>query len=311
MNRGLLKYYLKSDLINGAISISAFIVFLVVIANRMGNSIVSYMSILMLLAETWGVFYLFAIYLHIVNPSALDVHENMNITRNGKFNLMLSRYCVAVVLPYLIVSLLLGLVLRSVETGVGLNYSQLLGRWAFDFFIVMIFMNIMFTSGMIIVAVLLSVASFVLIQVISAVFMVGLVYNDSRELILAVFYFVLGAIILIVNKQIYEKREIEKLGGVFIFNLSEKIFALCVSLVVSYVFSAVIFIFSLNFIGAIIGAVLVEVIYFIIISIIASGDFVRNLRKEMRVIWNWVLPIGIYLGLSFATIKGALDFINA
>ncbi len=292
MNTNLLKYYLKKDLRITAgyifgISVTMFVMGLVLdFSQPLSSYIIALNASFPYVA--FGVF--LAIYLPILNKTTADQWENFSLTNSEKFNLLANRYIISMLIPQIVLSV------WADYLTYGSNPSMI---WSFIPLILLPLMNFVFGMYFVFVS---GHASTAVIGVIlsSAISEVILSTKDWTKIDARVLWsvsFIGVCLMYFINKKIFSKRQVEKLGKMFMFRWAEIVFTIGITFVVGFIMNIIKGLNGIAFPDYIYITLLMVLAYILFDTLFITGFKIEKLKAKLN-IRNVCIQIGIGVVLS-------------
>ncbi len=289
MNKELQKFYFKSD-ISGVLGYLGGLFIIVFLGNLFNGFVLTFGDYLDMAVVNYKVIvggYSCAIYIHTLNKTASDQWENFSLTKRERFNFLALRYGLAILVPQLILWIMSVLVNDSSNPYYYFLIIDVILTSLLSFVLPMFFV---FISGNMVTGVFGVILGYILS---SALVVVGnwsafgrvALWLGVGALIIAMFF---------INRLIFEKREVEKLGKMFMFRWAEVLFTVCVTGTIVFVLNAIALPYSLRLINYVLVMILAVWVYMVI-----DTCFITNFRKDK--IKDKVKPITILIPIGITT----------
>ncbi len=236
MNTKLIKFYLKDDLKGTLVymlGLSIIIFTIGLVVDSMPEFSI-YINVINNGFPFVSFGYFVGVYFIILNKTTSEQWENFSLTKNEKFNLLAIRYAVSMLIPQTIILIISGYLNNQMTPDMVWTYIP----WVLQPTLFYVFaMYAVFVSGNIATAILGISFSAIIVEII-----IEKQVENARGIepaILLIFTLILICLVFFVNKKIFQKRHIEKLGKMFLFRWAEVIFTIGVATAIAAVLNGI------------------------------------------------------------------------
>ncbi len=304
MNTKLVKYHLKSDLkmTFGYVLGLSFVMYIVGLVLDYKQPLGEYIQTINGGFPIVSLFYFMMIYLPMLNKTSADQWENFSLTRNDKFNLLAIRYCVSMLIPQIIFSILthyLSFGLTSV------NFWSYVPVILLPLMTYIFGMYCVFVSGHVAVAVIGIVTGSIVAE--SILDMKD--YTNINPIVLWSLSFAIVCLMYLINKKIFQKREVEKLGRMFMFRWAEIVFTIGFTSFIGFIMNIIISFSSTTILEYIYVTFLMVLAYVLLDMFFITGFKVEKLKVKCNT-RNVAIQTGIGVGLAVVVNIACVFIIN-
>ncbi len=304
MNKELQKFYFKSD-IAGVLGYMGGLFAIMMVGNIFNGFVLNFGEYLDMATNNFSIIslgYMIAIYIHTLNKNTADQWENFSFTKRERFNFLATRYVLAIFVPQLIFGVLSIVVNASGNPYYGFLILDLILVAVLNFVIPMFFVLV---SGNMAVGVM----GIVFGESLSSALIVYGPWLDYSRIIVWVSLGIFSLVMFFVNRKIFEKREVEKLGKMFMFRWAEVLFTISVTGTIVFILNAIALPYTLSIIDYVLVMVLAIWVYMVLDTCFITG-FKKAKIKEKVKLTTVLIPFGITIAIYLFFILSIYEWFN-
>ncbi len=304
MNKELQKFYFKGD-IGGVLGFIGGVFLLLLATDLINNNpltIGDYIDSILRSFKIITLGYTAVIFISTLNKTASDQWDNFSLTKRERFNFLAIRYGLAVVLPQLVLSVMSVVINDNANPYEYFFVINIVLADLLDFVLPMFFV---FISG----------------NMVTGVFGIFLGYTLARALVVVgnwsgfgsiAFWLSLGIVSILmffVNRLIFEKREVENLGKMFMFRWAEVLFTVCVTGTIVFLLNAIAIPYTLTIIEYVLVMILAVWVYMVIDTCFITSFRKNKIKDKVKPI-TVLIPIGITVAIDLFFALRIYDLFN-
>ncbi len=304
MNRELQKFYFKGDIM-GVLGYMGTLFVVMIVGNLFNGFVLDFRDYLEMATNNFSIIslgYIIVIYSHILNKNSSDQWDNFSFTKRERFNFLATRYMLAVFIPQLIFGVLSILVNNNGNPYYGFLILDLILVALLNFVVPVFFVLV---SGNMAVGVM----GIVFGASLSSVLVVYGPWSEYSRIIVWVSLGVFSCLMFFVNRKIFEKREVEKLGKMFVFRWAEVLFTISVTGTIVFILNAIVLPYTLSIIDYVLVMILAIWVYMVIDTYFITGFRKGKIKEKVK--WITVLiPFGITIAIYLFFILRIYELFN-
>ncbi len=304
MNKELQKFYFKSDIM-GVLGYMGGLFVIMIVGNLFNGFVLDFGDYLEMATNNFSIIslgYIIAIYIHTLNKNTSDQCDNFSFTKRERFNFLATRYVLAVFIPQLIFGVLSIVVNMNGNPYYGFLIIDLILVALLNFVVPMFFVLV---SGNMAVGVM----GMVFGSSLSSVLVVYGPWSDYSRIIVWVGLGIFSVVMFFANRVVFEKREVEKIGKMFMFRWAEILFTICVTGTIVFLLNAIALPYLLSVLDYVLILILAVWVYMVIDTCFITGFKKEKIKEKVRPM-TVLIPIGVTLAIALFFIFRIYELFN-